>query len=202
MKNSILFLCTIGLLLALFSCEKEEVIAVADKAELTEQGTTKNGFTIGPISPPSNCQVGDPNSAFRLSPYLEQAGICYGNGHTGYDYNVVVYVTNTKPYNRQVSVFGWRNGNKSSIPNTYTITIPANSFTSSKVAAFSNATAAYSSMLMEVNDVLKQQGFSWVSDPDYRATCADVHVQNCYNSTGGGGGGLGGGGGGFGPPSL
>ena len=143
----------------------------------------KSGHTLGPISPPSNCHVGDASSTFRISPYVEQASPCYNLYHTGYNYETVVYVNNTKPYTRRVHIFGWRNGNRSSIPHTYGVTIPANSYTSSRVPTFGQEPVRYSSILVEVNNVFKQVGSNWVIDDDYRATCASIPVQNCYQET-------------------
>ena len=132
-------------------------------------------------SPPTGCPEGDPNSLFRLSPYVEQGEICYNFNHYGYVYDLVVYTNKKKPYPRRVTVFGWRNGNRSSIPNTYSVTIPANAYSSNRASTFPNATMSYSSILVEVSSVFKQTSSGpWGLDTDYKATCAEIEVQNCY----------------------
>jgi len=136
MKNSILFL----LLLSLFACGKEDAFELMEVTEPKEQDLTKGGFGT---SPPTGCPVGDPTSLFRLSPYVEQAAPCYNLYHSGYEYETVVYV------------LGWRNGSRSSIPNTYSLTIPGHTYVSNRLN-------------------------TWVPDEDYKATCAEVQVQNCY----------------------
>ena len=176
MKNSILFL----LFFVLFSCEKEESLELPNVVESEQQGTARGG--LGTF-PPTGCPVGDPNSSFRLSPYVEQAGICNGLYHTGYEYETVVYAGSAKPYTRLVTVFGWRNGNRSSIPNTYSLTIPANDYASNRVNTFPFAHIRYSSILMEVSSVLKHTSAGWVEETDYRATCASIPVDNCYEET-------------------
>lgn len=173
MRNSILFL----LLLAVFACEKDETFEIAEVPESKEQGVAKGGFGT---SPPTGCPVGDPNSLFKLSPYVEQAAPCYNLYHSGYEYETVVYANNKKPYARRVTVFGWRNGSRSSIPNTYSVTIPANAYSSNRISTFPSANMAYNSILVEVSAVLKQTSFGWVPETDYKATCAAVQVQNCY----------------------
>ena len=174
MKNGILFL----LFFALFACEKEEAFELPNATESKLQETAKTGLGT---SPPTGCPVGDPDSDFRLSPYVEQAGVCTGLFHTGYEYETVVYVGNSKPYTRRVSVFGWRNGNRSSIPNTYTLTIPANAFMSNRISTFPEAHMQYSSILVEVSSVMKHTSAGWVPETDYRATCASIPVTNCYH---------------------
>lgn len=187
MKNSILFLCTLGLLLVLFSCEKEEAIELADKTEPTQQGVTKDGFDFT-TAPPTGCHTGDPTSSFRISPYVRPSGTCWGASHSGYQYDVVVYVNQPKPYTRRVSIYGWINNDRSSLPNTYTIDIPANSSTSSRNNAFAGASRRYNSMLVEVVGVLKQTNSGWAPETDYRATCAAVPINNCYSRNNDGGG--------------
>lgn len=173
MKNIILFLLAI----AFFACEKEEAFELTEGIESKEEGLLKRGFGT---SPPTGCPEGDLNSLFRLSPYVVPTALCYSLYHSGYEYETLVYVQNKKPYTRRVTVFGWRNGNRSSIPNTYTITIPANSYSSNQVNTFPSAHMAYSSILVEVSSVLKQTPLGWVPETDYKATCAEIEVENCY----------------------
>lgn len=174
MKNSILFL----LLLSLFACGKEDAFELMEVTEPKEQDLTKGGFGT---SPPTGCPVGDSSSLFRLSPYVEQAAPCYNLYHSGYEYETVVYANNKKPYTRRVNVLGWRNGSRSSIPNTYSLTIPGHTYVSNRLNTFYDAQRAYRSILVEVLSVFKQTpSGDWVPDEDYKATCAEVEVQNCY----------------------
>lgn len=176
--RKIFFVAFMALMLALTSCEKDEILeTTANEESKVETLAANSNFRGGPI----------------LRPYVVPTGTCYGNGHSGNTYETLVYVTGTKPYQRRVTVFGWRNGNMSSIPNTYTINIPANSTTSSRVGTFNGATMAYSSIKVEVNQVLKRNSSGqWVTDNSVNSTTATIPVQNCYDGTSGGGGGFGG----------
>lgn len=178
--KKIFFLALAVFMLVLTSCEKEELLETTSKQESKVETLAANSnFRGGPIGG-------------TLSPYVVPTGTCYGSNHSGNTYETLVYVTGAKPYNRRVTVFGWRNGNMSSIPNTYTINIPANSTTSSRVGTFNGATMAYSSIKVEINQVLKQNSSGqWVTDYTGNRTTATISVQNCYDGTSGGGGGFG-----------
>lgn len=170
------FVALIALLLAVTSCEKEEILEVATGEESTVETLAANSNFRGTAST-------------VLRPYVVATGPCYGTSHSGNSYETLVYVTGTKPYHRKVTVFGWRNANMSSIPNTYTIDVPANSTTSSRINTFSNATMRYHSIKVEVDKVLKQDASGqWVTDNSSSTTAATIPVQNCYDSSGGGGG--------------
>lgn len=168
MKNTI-FLFLAATFLWMTSCEKNEAVVLADKADPTQQGTIKN-----------NNVSGDPNSSFRLNPDVQPSGPCYNIRHSGYSYDVFVNVTNAKPYPRRVTIYGWLNGNRRVIPNTYSVTIPAHSTTSSRIDAFSNASSRYSSILVEIFHVSRWTGSGWAPETDYRSTCASIPVENCY----------------------
>ncbi|WP_264791634.1 hypothetical protein [Aureispira anguillae] len=183
MKKNFFFWGTMALILVLSaSCKKEEVLetAIHEESKVETLATTSN-FRGGPI--------------LVLRPYVEVSGLCYGTNHSGNSYETLVYVTGTRPYHRKVTVFGWKNANMSSIPNTYTIDIPANSTTSSRVNTFPDATARYNSIKVEINQVLKQDASGlWVTDGAADRTTATIPVQNCYQGNGFGnnnGGGIG-----------
>lgn len=178
-KSFVLLFAVILAAGSFYSCEKEEGAELTTKL-ISKDPTLEKGGTIG-TSPPTGCPEGDPNSTFRLSPYVEQTDACYNLYHTGYNYETVVYAHKAKPYTRRVVVFGWRNGNRSSIPHSYSLTIPANAFSSNRVSTFYDEPAQYTSMLVEVSNVFKQVGSDWVIETDYKATCAEVPVQNCYH---------------------
>lgn len=170
MKKSIFFWGIMTLILAVSSCKKEEVLETAIQQESTIEPLTTSDFRGAPLG-----------TAAVLRPYVVSTGLCYGFRHTGNSYETLVYVTGAKPYDRRVIVFGWRNGNMSSIPNTYTITVPANSTTSSRVNTFPDATMLYSSIKVEVSQVLKRTSSgAWVTDASASTTSATIPVQNCY----------------------
>ncbi len=80
----------------------------------------------------------------------------------------------------------------SSIPNTYQVDILANLTISNGVDTFNGARMAYSSIKVEINQVLKQNtSGQWVTDYTGNRTTATISVQNCYDGTSGGGGGFG-----------
>lgn len=177
--KKIFFVAFMALMLALTSCEKEEILETSThETSKVENLAANSNFRRPPIS-----------GATTLSPYVVHTGTCYGTNHSGNTYETLVYVTGAKPYHRKVTVFGWRNGNMSSIPNTYQIDIPANSTTSTRVGTFNGATMAYSSIKVEINQVLKQNSSGqWVTDNTGNRTTATISVQNCYDTAGGGGG--------------
>lgn len=175
MKSNFLFLFSLSLILALFSCSKEEVIEtqVANSTTQTSQNSNFRGGTFGPSGG---------GTTYKLMPYVEEAGPCYGlYTHSGKLYETVVYAQGTKPYDRRVTVFAWRNGNMSSIPNSYSVLVPAHGHASNRVPSFPNALSRYTHVFVEVTQVLKQNASGqWVDDTSAQTTTANIPVENCY----------------------